>query len=70
MHFLLLKEEKCHGLTIIESFFQKIIYGKGIKRWFRKGRVVQKSASPIWLGVDLINEIDDFGFKKVTELDG
>ena len=30
MHFLLQKEEKCHGLTIIESFFQKIIYGEGI----------------------------------------
>ena len=31
MHFLLQKEEKCHGLTIIESFFQKIIYGEGIR---------------------------------------
>ena len=40
------------------------------KRWFRKGRAVQKSAPPIWSGVDLINEIDDFGFKKVTELGG
>ena len=40
------------------------------KRWFRKGRTVQKSAPPIWSGVDLINEIDDFGFKKVTKLCG
>ena len=37
-------------------------------RWFRKGRVVQNSAPPIWSGVDLINEIDNFGFKKVTKL--
>ena len=37
------------------------------KRWFRKGRAV---ALPIWSGVDLINEIDDFGFKKVTKLGG
>ena len=40
------------------------------KRWLRKGRAVQKSSPPIWSGVDLINEIDDFGFKKVIELSG
>lgn len=40
------------------------------KRWFRKGRSVHKSAPPIRSGVDLINEIDHFGFKKVTEPDG
>ena len=31
MHFVLQKEEKCHGLTIIESFCQKIIYDEGIR---------------------------------------
>ena len=45
-------------------FFEKLDFSRGFTG------AVQKNAPPIWSIVDLINEIDDFGFKKVTELGG
>ena len=39
MHFLLQNEGKCHGLTIIESFFPEDHLWRRNKRWFRKGQV-------------------------------
>ena len=42
MHFVLQKEEKCHGLTIIESFCQKIIYDEGIRDGLGRDELVKK----------------------------
>ena len=68
--FSLTKGGKMSWFDNHRKFFPEDHLWRRNKRWFRKGRAVQKSAPPIWSGVDLINEIDDFGFKKVTELGG
>ena len=40
--FSLTKGEKCHGLTIIESFCQKIIYGEGIRDGLGRDELFKK----------------------------
>ena len=68
--FSLTKVGKMSWFDNHRKFLPKDHLWRRNKRWFRKERAVKKSAPPIWFDVDLINEIDDFGFKKVTELGG
>ena len=39
------------------------------KKTFRKGQTVLKCAPPIRLGVEILELIEHYGFKKVTEID-
>ena len=39
------------------------------KKAFRKGQTVLKGAPPIRLGVEMLELIEHYGFKKVTEID-
>ena len=62
--FSLTKGGKMSWFDNYRKFFPKDHLWRRNKRWFRKERAVQKSAPPIWSGVDLINEIDDLDLRK------
>lgn len=60
-------EEKSHGLTITGNSYHQIIHGEKNKMCFKKDKRVNKFASTEQSDLQILKEIEDWGFVKVTK---